>query len=128
MAPDVKVDAFAMSGIPTAPLAGMTDRTDKIDTSDTTRNSGTRDGVARGVATSGAGGAPLILPDDGDTDSSTPAAATGPLATSGRDDVERRDTVSGLGSADVMRTNRRGKRKAVEPGPQSGAPTPGNRG
>jgi len=60
-------------------------------------------------------GAPTWLPDDGDTERPlTNPAASGNLATSGRDDAARGDTVSadtGLGSS----------------GRQSGAPTPGNR-
>jgi hypothetical protein len=60
-------------------------------------------------------GAPTWLPDDGDTERPvTNPAASGNLATSGRDDALRGDTVSadtGLGSS----------------GRQSGAPTPGNR-
>ena len=61
-------------------------------------------------------GAPSWLPDAGEAQPTTNAAATGKLATSGRDDTLRGDTVSadtagGLGSS----------------GRQSGAPTPGNR-
>ena len=61
-------------------------------------------------------GSPSWLPDAGEAQSTTNAAATGKLATSGRDDTLRGDTVSadtasGMGSS----------------GRQAGAPTPGNR-
>jgi hypothetical protein len=63
-----------------------------------------------------ADGAPMWLPVSGDTPPNTNPAGTGKLATSGRDDTLRGDTVSrdtghGLGWS----------------GRESGAPTPGNR-
>lgn len=61
-------------------------------------------------------GAPTWLPDDGDEPLTTNAAGTGKLATSGRDDVERGDTVSADASHGLGSTGR-----------QSGQPTPGNR-
>ena len=64
-------------------------------------------------------GSPSWLPDDGSEEPATNPAGTGKLATSGRDDVERGDTVSGLGSK---------ARRAPSSGKQSGDPTPGNRG
>ena len=84
------------------------------------------DGRSRGLA-GGAPGAPLWLPDDGgDTEAGPSAPASGSLATSGRDDVLRGDTVTGPGAADIG-AEHGGRRRAVEPGPQSGQPTPGNR-
>jgi hypothetical protein len=90
-----------------------------------TRKVGAWEGRAAGLS-GGAPGAPLWAPDHEQNDSHTNAPATGSLATSGRDDVERGDTVSGLGTADVG-TGSTGRKRAVPPGPQSGAPVPGNR-
>ena len=67
----------------------------------------------------GAPGSPMWLPDTDTSETSPDAPATGKLATSGQDDVERGDTVSGLGSG--------GRRFPPSSGEQSGAPTPGNR-
>jgi hypothetical protein len=86
---------------------------------------GAWEGRASGLA-GGAPGAPLWAPDHEQNEPTTTAPATGSLATSGRDDVERGDTVSGLGAADVG-TGKSEREQAVPPGPQSGAPTPGNR-
>src|SRR5207302_8694022 len=83
-------------------------------------------GRARGLS-GGAPGAPLWLPDDADGEATSTAPASGSLATSGRDDVLRGDTVTGLGAADVGSGRASGRKRAVEPGPQSGEPTPGNR-
>jgi hypothetical protein len=63
-------------------------------------------------------GAPTWLPDDGTQEPLTNAPGTGSLATSGRDDQERGDTVSGLGTH---------TRREPSSGQQSGKPTPGNR-
>ncbi len=80
-----------------------------------------------GGMTVGAPGSQVWVTGD-DQETTTPAPATGSLATSGRDDQERGDTVSGLGLADVGRGEEAsGPRAGIEPGPQSGAPTPGNR-
>ena len=77
----------------------------------------------------GAPGAQVWVPDDsGDREATSAASASGSLATSGRDDQERGDTVSGLGLNDAAAggASRAGEH-AVEPGQQSGGPTPGNR-
>ena len=86
---------------------------------------GAWDGRASGLS-GGAPGAPLWAPDHDEDDPHTSAPSTGSLATSGRDDVERGDTVTGLGAADVG-TGKNQRERAVGPGPQSGTPTPGNR-
>jgi hypothetical protein len=86
---------------------------------------GAWEGRASGLS-GGAPGAPLWAPDHDQAEPHTSAPSTGSLATSGRDDVERGDTVTGLGAADVG-TGKTKRKRAVEPGPQSGAPTPGNR-
>jgi hypothetical protein len=78
------------------------------------------------VGAVGSPGAPIVFPDAGDDDPSLGAPAAGKLATSGRDDVERGDTVTGLGAADVGKSTT-GPRRGVSPGKQSGIPTPGNR-
>jgi hypothetical protein len=82
-------------------------------------------GRASGLS-GGAPGAPLWAPDHEQDEPHTNSPSTGSLATSGRDDVERGDTVSGLGTADVGTASTE-RKKAVPPGPQSGSPTPGNR-
>ena len=58
------------------------------------------------VHTEGDAGVPFMgrrmLPNDGPPlDAPAPASVDGPLATSGRDDQERGETVTGLGTADV---------------------------
>ena len=63
-------------------------------------------------------GAAMWLPDDGGEEPMTNAPGDGSLATSGRDDQERGDTVSGLGTH---------TQREPSSGEQSGAPTPGNR-
>ncbi len=89
---------------------------------------GAWEGRASGIS-GGAPGAPLWAPDhDVDAaDEHTSAPSTGSLATSGREDVLRGDTVTGLGAADIGQGTSTGRRHAVPPGPQSGSPTPGNR-
>jgi hypothetical protein len=59
-------------------------------------------------------GAPMWLPVNGDEPPTTNAAGTGKLATSGRDDTLRGDTVSADAGQGWS-------------GRESGAPTPGNR-
>src|SRR5437764_572671 len=86
---------------------------------------GAWEGRASGLA-GGAPGAPLWAPDHDQDDAPVAAPASGSLATSGADDVLRGDTVTGLGAADVG-TGKTHRKRAVEPGPQSGSPTPGNR-
>ena len=91
----------------------------KKDPETQTNEIGERERSVSGMAT-GAPGTPIWLPDDASVEpSATTAPATGDLATSGRDDVERGDTVTGRGAGK--------RRRGVPPGPQSGAPTPGNR-
>jgi hypothetical protein len=76
----------------------------------------------------GAAGPQVRLPADADHETAPSAPAAGSLATSGRDDVARGDTVSGLGLEDVGRGEDTARpRGGIAPGPQSGAPTPGNR-
>ena len=76
----------------------------------------------------GAAGPQVRVPDDDDHETALSAPAAGSLATSGRDDVARGDTVSGLGLEDVGRGEDSSRpRGGIAPGPQSGAPTPGNR-
>ncbi|MDQ3809685.1 MAG: hypothetical protein M3336_05285 [Chloroflexota bacterium] len=81
-----------------------------------------------GALAAGAPGSQLWVPAAEKDDTTMSASATGGLGTSGREDQERGDTVSGLGLQDVNSGQESStRRSAVEPGPQSGEPTPGNR-